>query len=519
MELRPRKGRSAQPPSTPTIAKPSPRRLPPQSSSHKKQPPLPPTSILIPSDDEEADPADVAPQEIHPDSVALAGDEFFLKKDNQDTILPDSSDFETPISSIVKLRRAQNKLSSSNVKSKSKVTSSVKKMKIEESPFTDTHMEEEASIANDRITAASEKVGLAEATTNNDVALEETEKQEVLTGSVPQNSDELAVEVTVTAQEVCSKKTEVLSPSSKSQRVHSSKKKSGKKRDEDNEVVVAKLEQVDVPEHIVDVDAPIITKSQPLSLILSDDETTQVSDDVQVEACEGTISASEEAALEKCSAVAEVSKVSSTGKKSRSSKKGIMKEENLSQNIFEEMSDITIPATDTEAEDQIRHELGSETMSEKEGARKIDTVEVEKCAERVSSTGKRHNFKPSRRSLREKEEADLEVFDSDGDKLGASDTGVKGKDIVKDHVQEVSEESSDEAVSSRDEDISNDHDELDAVTACSQKNAVHDEECRSSNDDDGNASTGSDDDDNEDGMASIFFSSMKAHLRSISEPR
>ncbi|KAH7423513.1 hypothetical protein KP509_12G058700 [Ceratopteris richardii] len=112
MELRPRKGRSAQPPSTPTLVKPTPRKPPPRPSSRQKSAPVPPAIII--TSDEDANTEELGDHDARVSPIC--------NKENHENDLS----VEFPLSEIVKPGRSV----SSAIKLKAKSVSAVKERRV-----------------------------------------------------------------------------------------------------------------------------------------------------------------------------------------------------------------------------------------------------------------------------------------------------------------------------------------------------------------------------------------------------
>ncbi|KAI5072410.1 hypothetical protein GOP47_0012516 [Adiantum capillus-veneris] len=341
MELRPRKGRSAHPPSTPSEGKHSSRK-PPQSVSRKKPASSP---IFIPSDNEATDPK----------HNLLGSYPDFVQDKHESVLLP-----ETPISEFV---TSTQKALSSTIKQKKKAASHVKKKvtKVREITQQDSIAMEDAFPINDCNTVPLDTVHLDDTGTGDQIcALKDADATKTITNSAYKDSSKLDREIIV----------------KNCKNTQSAKKKSaaksgrGERRILESEEVARitrddKVDQVNVQEP----DAPFPAVSdgcyQTLSLTLSDDVTAQASGELQVDLCVRKNLAS---TLEEDVQVQD-SKASSK-KKSRSNKKNF-NEDRLSRKLFEESS---LLSPDTEP-DSSKEE---ETRMDRKKIEKSDKMSSEK---------------------------------------------------------------------------------------------------------------------------------------------
>lgn len=413
MELRPRKGRSTQPPSTPSSVMPSPGPRAPLSS--RKKPALPATSINVSSDDEDEDQKET--------------DNGMTKKQgNKERIAAENHDFHTPLSSVAtkhRVRSSIRKVASSDARKKTKVNSSIKKKvdEVESIPaalqnyvnVADSGLDEASTGNNSKIICgvALEKKVLVEASignatraSNGTVSSETTLSAEVFTENVSRVSSDVSAEktelddatignVSRVSNEVSLKKivvTEVSGASSKGKKVQSSKKKSARKRDETNqrlfedtcdgavehEFTEPKLDEIhDDQARTADVGASaahsndykntgftneVKESGSLLSPMPLEDETAQALDAMEVDGRNHEVLTvvSNEVASRK-HVQAEAFGVSSKGKKAQSSKKVTKKRGETYQNFVEDTYHGSVDYEDTEHEDQARHATVSAT--------------------------------------------------------------------------------------------------------------------------------------------------------------
>lgn len=403
MELRPRKGRSTQPPSTPGSVMPSPRPRAPSLSRKKHA--LPATPIHLFSDDGDEDQKEI--------------DNGMAKKQgNQESIAEENHDFHTPLSSVARKHRVRSssirKVASSDARKKTKVTSTIKKKvdEVESIPaalqnyvnVADSGLDEASTGTDSKISCgvASEKKVLVEASignttraSNGSVSLEMTVSAEVFTENASRVSSDVSAEKTVLTEATIgnvfrvSEKIvvmEVSEASSKGKKVQSSKKKSARKRDETNqrlfedtcngvvehEFTEPKFDEIhDDQARTVDVGASaaqindhkntgftneVKQSGSLVSPMQLEDETARALDAMEVDGRNHEVLTvvSNEVALGK-HVQDEAFGVSSKGKKAQSSKKVTKKRGETFRNFVEDTYHGSIDYEAIEHEDQARH--------------------------------------------------------------------------------------------------------------------------------------------------------------------